>query len=495
MFATNNLSQIESQAMTALAVGGQIANLLAPSAATSAAVSDILSAAGDVVQIVNTANAVLSTFTSAINDPITSAFSTGQPYGGTFITTPTITQILPVNFDQALRTSTQALSQISPPQITALSAQTGTMITNDADLATAMGISFSNTTNTFKIPFSSNLSDSSTITPYTTASTIIPQTIVIPPITAQPNISMLSSFVSSVAPSFPNTPGIAGVASSVWVDHLGSATSNTGTPVTGVPSSISTGVYSDITSMASQHVALTPTSVVDYSDQQNTFNTTVALAIDNGLVSVLSDLLSSSMVTDETRQVMINRLDSVSRRGDVTMLNYMVTYLNSYTTIPNDESLVATTMSNLRPSDETKMTSPQNTSFYNSALGTTNSGYYTGVAGGLSTFPTPVSPMAQSGVTSTSPIASVPDPLPIVTASGIPITTTTTPLTASQLTNQISTLLTTLGRTPQQIFSQNTGGSVFNGQPLLNASLIRQSNQTVTQSLLDPTTTQMAMMF
>ena len=119
--ALTNLSGVESQALSALAAGKKVVNLLSPGGATGAAVSDILKAAGSVVQLVNTAEAALATFKTHTNDPITSAFSSGQPYGGTFITSPIVSQITPASLDQSSSSTTQNLSQISQQQQTALS--------------------------------------------------------------------------------------------------------------------------------------------------------------------------------------------------------------------------------------------------------------------------------------------------------------------------------------------------------------------------------------
>lgn len=439
---STNLTAIESQALTALAAGGRVANLLSPSGATNAAVKDILAAAGDVVSLVNTANAVLSTFTSPINDPIGSTFSQGQPYGGTFITSPTITQLTPVDFSSLASASTQVLSLLSLAQQAALSAQTGITLTTDADLAAAMALQFSQIQSNYKLSFSINLADDSAITPAVSSDTTTPTTTVaIQPLTLQPNVTALSNFVSQISGSFPNTPGVAGVAASIWVDGLGVSVSPTGSPISGVPSGIDSGVYSDITN-ASSGITSTPSiSVVDYSYQQNQFNFVVALAIDNGLTETLSSLLTTSMKTPATTQVIKNRLQSVAQRGDAAMLNSMLTSLGT-NNIPNPIALMTTLLLNLNPSDQTTNTTPLN-----------------------------------------------------ITASGIQLTTTTTPMTTSELLSYIEAMLALVGTTINDICTQNTCNDVFCGQRLLNVSMIKGINKQIIEELLDTATVEMAYMF
>ena len=434
-FATNNLTQVEARALTALAAGGQLANLLAPSAATSAAVSDILAAAGEVVSLVNTANAALSTFAAAINDPITTSFSNGQPYGGTFITSPTVTQITPVNFNQILSSSTQTLAQISAEQIAALSAQTGVIINTDADLAAAMAVVFANTAAEFKLSFSINLSDTAAITPLVHVPISVSRVVSIPPLTAKPNIAALSNFITTIASSFPNTPGIAGVAASIWVDNLGVAVNVFGASAIGVPPKIDRGVYGDISGVAGGITDTVPISLVDYSFQQNQFNLTVALAIDHGMTTTLMSLLGSSLVTPATYQAIKNRLSSVASRGDAAMLSAMFIVLG-VNNIPNPLAILTTLISSLGSNNQT-----------------------------------------------------------VFAASGITISTTTNNLTTGQIISYITTMLTLTGLTANDIFQQSTCDSVLCSQSLFNVELIKGSDAAIVAGLLDDITIKMASMF
>ena len=440
MLAPTNLTAVESKALSALAAGGRVANLLSPGGATSAAVGDILAAAGEVVSLINTVDSALATFTSPINDPIGSSFSSGQPYGGTFITSPTVTQLTPVNFNQTSSSSTQNLSQLSSAQQAALSARTGVTLTTDADLATAMATLFSQTQANAKLAFSIDLTDTSAIVPPTTTTNTPTSTVTIPPLTRQPDVNALSNFISQVVGSFPNTPGIAGVAASIWVDGLGVSVDSTGAPITGIPSGISSGIYADITGSASGMTGATPVTIVDYSQQQNQFNLVVALAIDNGLIGTFTSLLGTSMTNSATTQVIKNRLSSVAQRGDAAMLSAMFTALG-VNNIPSAVTLITSLLTSLNPSDQ---------------------------SGGA---------------------------LPTITASGIPLTTTTTPITTTALIAFINAMLALVGTTIQAICSQNTCNSVFCSQTLLNAPMIRAINRKVITELLGSTVVEMAYMF
>ena len=171
---TTNLTLSESQALSALVTGGRVANLITPGGAVNAAVNDILSAAGGVISLVNTANSALSSFARvAINDPITTSYSTGQPYGGTFITSPTTALMTQVDFNQSLISSTQALSQLSLAQQIALSAQTGTVLNNDADLSAALAVQFSSYQSNLKLSFSINLSNDINFVPITDRKSVV----------------------------------------------------------------------------------------------------------------------------------------------------------------------------------------------------------------------------------------------------------------------------------------------------------------------------------
>lgn len=440
MINPSNLTAIESKALSALAAGGRVANLLSPGGATSAAVGDILAAAGSVVQLVNTVDAALASFISPINDPIGSSFSSGQPYGGTFITSPTITQLTPVNFNQSSSSSTQNLSQLSRAQQTALSARTGVSLTTDADLAAAMATLFSQAQVNFKLAFSIDLKNTAAIIPPSPATTAPTTTVAIPPLTPRPNIKALSDFISQVIGSFPNTPGIEGVAASIWVDGLGISVSATGTPIAGIPSGISNGIYADITGSAHSVTGSTPVTIVDYSQQQNRFNLVVALAIDNGLSGTLTSLLGTSMTSPVTIQVIKNRLSSVAQRGDAAMLSTMFTALGVHN-IPNAVVLLSSLLMSLNPSDHPGKTPPT------------------------------------------------------ITASGIVLTTTTPPLPMTALLSFIEAMLTLVGTTIGAICSQNTCDSVFCSQPLLNVDMIKSINRKVITSLLGSVVVDMACMF
>lgn len=438
----NNLSVVQQQALSAVASGQRVVNMLTPGGAARSSVGDILAAATNVVQFVNTANAALSNFRTFTNDPITTSFSTGQPYPGAFITSPTVTQLTPVNFSQLLSATTQTLSQLSAAQQAAITGRTGVILTTDADLATAMASMFNQLQSNSTLAFSVDLANTTSFVPITPQIVTTPTTISIPPLTMSPDMVALSNFVSSISASFPNTPGIEGVAASVWVGNLGVSVSDTGVPYAGVPSSISSGLYNDITTLAGTFApSTTPITIVDYSFQQNQFNVLVAAAIDNGLSSTLSTLMATPLATTVTTQVIKNRLSSVALRGDASMLSVLFTTLG-VNDIPNAHSLLAMLLGNLQPSDQVS---------------------------GKST--------------------------PKVTASGIPLTTTTTSMTTAQMIVTIQAMLTQTGVTIQQICSQNTCNSVFCSQNLLNIPLIKSINTKVIEALLDTTTVQMALMF
>lgn len=436
-----NLKSAEQLALSALAQGGRVANLLAPGGAVGAAVGDILSAAGDVVKLVNTVDTTLASFTSSLNDPIKNLFSKVQPYAGTFITSPTVAQLTRIDFSQLLSSTTNAISNIASGQLSALAGRTGISINTDADLSTAMGTLFTQTTDNLKAAFSVNLSDITSIIPTSVTSTLS-QIVSIPPLTEVPDINQLSSFVSQVSKSFPNISGIEGVAASIWSNGLGNAVDTTGNSIPGIPSNIDRGVLSDITGSISNITGTTLPSTTDYAFQQNKFNLTTALSVDNGLSGSLSTLLSSGNGTDETTQVIKNRLDSVAQRGDASMLGTMFTSLGQ-NDIPDATSHITTLLQNVAPVDYMNTTTP-----------------------------------------------------PTIVASGIPITTTVTPQKSTDILNSVNTLCELGGTTINNICTQNTGNNItFGGQSLLNAPLMKSMNRGILSSLTDPTVVNMAHMF
>ena len=512
--ASTNLSAIEGAALSAVASGARAVSMLAPVGAIGAAVGDILSAAGDVVDFVNTAEAALASFISPINDPIRVAFSVGQPHGGVFITAPTVTNVVPVNFSASLSISTSLVSRFSAAQLLALAARVavgefigpisisaGISITTDAELSIAMALMFSQIQVNLKLGFSIDISDDSiilplvaseslsftvttngittttatseTITPtsvtiitsglsntngttvsvsnttistttsnyyQTTNTTVVFTTVVIPPISLSPNVAALSAFVAGIAGSFPNIPGIEGVAASIWTDNLNTSTGDSGSPITGVPSNIPSGVYNDITTITNNIISVSPITVVDYSYQQNQFNLIVALSIDNSLGTTLASLLGSSLVTSTTTKIIKNRLKSVAQRGDVVMLNTLITLLGQ-TGIPDPTSLLITLLTNLNPSDQPIRTATK------------------------------------------------------TIASGITITTTTTPLTTAQMIASLNTILASLNMTIQELCCLNTCNSIFCSQSLLNVPFIKSMNRAVLEGLLGTEPVDMAYMF
>lgn len=425
--------------------------LLSASGVVSATVGDILAAASDVQTIENTANSVLSAFVSAINDPIQTSFSQGQQYSGTFITAPTV-QLTPLSLTTtALSTSTEALSQLSCAQIEALAARTGIDIISDTDLAEATAFLFNELSTIASLAFSIALDDScicgctAVTSTTTTTEDTTETTYTIPSITTtadQTTQTALASFISSTIGSFPNTPSFTAVATSVWVEGLSVSTDTSGSVISGVPQTLSNATYTDISTQTTALVpSSTPVTLIDYSTQQNLLNTTLALAIDNGLTETVTDLMGSSLVTPVSTQVIKNRLGSVAARGDTTMFNTLVNILGA-SNVANQQSLLSTLIGSLTPTDLT--TDSNSTVFY---------------------------------------------------AGGSVITTNTNQKTLAELIADVNTVLTTLDLTIEEVFSQNTCSSVFCSQSLLNIPLMLTANQTVLSSLFSSTTVQMANMF
>lgn len=427
------------------------ASLLAPSGVVSAGVSDLLAAATDVTAIANTANAVLADFLAPITDPIQVAFSQGQPYSGTFITSPTTTLVPLALTTPTTTASTSALSALTCEQISALEARIGSLIATDADLASAMASLFSEFSTIQTLAFSIALDlacpcGCDEFTAVTTAtSTIVSYTYSIASITSTLTASAadgLSDFISAIASIYPNTLGIAGVAASVYTSNLGLSVSSSGSTIAGIPQNIAAGIYNDITTNAANlQPTLTPVAVTDYSYQQNLLNTTVALSIDNGLVDTFTGLMTSSMVTPVTTQVILNRLGSVAARGDTAMFLAMAQQLGT-TNVPNAASLLATLTASANPTDQAR--SLPNIQF---------------IAGGL------------------------------------PIVTNTNIKSLSGIASDLTAIQTALGLTTQNVFTQNTCDSVFCSQSLWNVNLMKAASPAVLSSLMDPTTVAMANMF
>ncbi len=489
-----------STQLAAIEAAARNSNLLSPAGAIGAAVGDVLAAAANIPALINTANAALSTFALPTNDPLTTAFSTGQPYGGAFITSPTITQMTPVDFSSILTASTSALAQLLPAQIAALAVQTGITIATDADLALAMAAVFVNVQRNLQLAFETDISlvgniNGTSNTQAELIADVIPgvttqqlsftnsagnpvvatvpisggsvgsltltgvgavpssyTTVAIPPLTLAPNLTALALFITSLLPSFPNIPGLPGVAASVWVDNLGVSVDSTGAAINGVPPMIPVGVLTDIATNATAVAAVTPPAPTNYAQTQNYFNTVVALAIDNGVVSMLPTLLASASTTATTRQVVQNRLPSVAQRGDSAMLSTLIGILGA-TAVASPLALMTTLITHA------------NTPTTSSAALTTANGIV--VPGG--------------GV--------------LTLASGMPIGTNMTQVADNVLANTITTLLATLGLTNQVIFIQNTCDSVMCGLNLINVALVTKAHPASAVALLDSTTVAMAGMF
>jgi hypothetical protein len=422
------------------AAQGQVAALLSPNGVVGSAVTDILAAADTAVAIADTANAVLSDFKAIMNDPIQISFSEGQPYSGTFITAPTVA-LMPLSLSlSSLASSTIGVALLSAAQIAVLAARTGIDILNDVDLATAMASLFTEYTSNVSVSFSIDLTDSSGFAAVTYADTT-DEEYAVPVISINPTEN-LTYFVASISSSFPNTPGIAGVAASVWVDGLGISVSISGETVPGVPYGIDSGVYADITSQALSLVpTATPVALVDYSYQQNYLNVVVALSIDNGLVDTFNQLMGSSMVTAVTTQVIINRLGSVAARGDTSMLLAMITVIGP-SNVPNSLALQSSLITALQPTDVT-------TTYKN----------------------------------------------PTFTAAGVTLTTNANAKDLAGTVTDVQAIGTALGTTIQNVFSQNTCSSEFCSQQLWNVPMMKAANQTILAALADPTTIKMANMF
>lgn len=470
------ISQAETNISLALTeANSKVKNLLSPSGAVGATVDDILTAASDVALVANTANAILSDFLSPTNDPIQTSFSNGQPYAGTFITAPTVL-LTPLSLaSQLVSSSTSALSLLACGQIEALAERVGFAILNDLGLAQAMSFLFNEVSTIANLAFSIALDvecicGCTEVTPFYYPANDTSVTYAIPSITPNPNTENLSAFVSTISSSFPNTPAIGAIAESVWVDGYGVSVGTGGTPISGVPQNIDNGVYNDINnSVAGLIPGSNPVVLVDYSYQQNLLNTVLALAIDNGLIATITELLASDMATAVSIQVILNRLGSVAARGDTALFLALITALGA-TNIPNKTVLVSNLIASLQPTDL-----PSNTS--SNGLGTTT--------GSISSNGT-----STAGTTGSSGIGSV-----IFMIGSTTINTSTNAKTLAELVSDINAILILLGLTIQEVFSQSTCDSVFCSQSLLNVKRMSAANQTVLEALMPPTTVQMAQMF
>lgn len=420
----------------------RVSSLLSPSGIIGNAVSDILTVASDIASIENTANAALSSFISPTSDPIQSSFSRGQPYSGTFITSPTV-NLIPISLiDQALSSSTIGVALLSAVQIAALVARTGIDIVNDVDLANAMASIFTEFSNNRQLAFSVDLTNTQGFDTYN-YTTPVDNSYYIPLLTESPNTEDLIYFITSIAGMFSNTPGIEGVVASVWVDGLGISVTSNGTSAVDVPQNINNGLYTDITGSATGLIPTsTPIALVDYSYQQNLLNTTLALAIDNGLVSTVNDIMTSPLVTPVSYQIIKNRLQSVVLRGDTSMTIALINQLGP-TNVPDPKQLISTLMQYLFPND-----------VLNSKSSTT-----------------------------------------VFYANNTKITTNVSSKSLAELIADITSILTTLGITIEQVFSQNTCNSIFCSQSLLNVPMMKSANQQVIEALFTKSTVQMANMF
>lgn len=427
--------------ITGTAAGARIQALLSSSGAVGSTVTDILTAAEDVAAIADTANAALSTFQAAVSDPIQISFNAGQQYAGSFITAPTAALIPLEIAEQALASSTIGVALLSAAQIAALVVRTGITIVNDVDLARAMTALFQEHSTNLQIGFSINLYDSSAFTNYSYVPSVNNIYTIIP-LSPSPNIVSLTFFTGQVSGFFPNTPNIGGVIASVWVDGLGISVSSTGTDLVGIPGSVDPNLYADITGNATSFGAPTPTVTVDYSYQQNYFNTVIALSIDNGLSTTFTGLMSNALVNDTTRQVIKNRLPAVALRGDTGMLIAMIQALGT-TNVPNKTALLASIISSANPSDVPS--------------------------------------------TNTNPV--------VFYAGGSQITTTASQKTLADTITDLNTIATTLGVTAQEAFTQNTCDSILCSQSLLNVAMVKAANQKVLNQLFSPTIIAMANLF
>lgn len=429
----------------------KVNQLLSPSGAIGSAVGDILDAASDVALIEETAIAALSNVQSFINDPIQVSFSNGQPYSGAFITAPTA-QLMPMTLSPlTLAASTLALAALTCEEIAALAARVGFAILTDVDLALALAAQFEDLISILKSGFSINLlleclCGCEDVESYSYPTLDNTQYYYIPACTTfiqDPNA--LTSFVSTISSSFPNTPGISGIATSVWVEGLGVACNADGTPIAGIPSDIDAGTYNDIAnSLLGLAPSTTIATTVDYSHQQNLLNVTVALAIDNGLATIFTNLMTNGMVTLATTQVILNRLGSTAARGDTTMFLAMVTALGPANAPPDILALLAALIAGAKASNATNTNSTAPQKFY---------------------------------------------------AGGVLITTNTNTQTVTQIVDNINAILTLLGLTIQQVFNQSTCNSIICSSSLWNVHAIQAVSGPVMEALIDPVTVKMAKMF
>lgn len=501
---TSGLSDATSdaQSVESLVRQSQISSILAPSGVNNMNVGSILSAATNIGPISNTVNAGLSTFMGSVNDPIQKAFSTGQKYAGTFITSATavLTPLL-TDLDK-LFSSTIGVALLSVEQLAALVERFLIDIFTDVDLTKALVALFEEYTGNRSAGWGTDLNNTDSFNPYTYP-TITSTTYPISSITYNPNPTSLINFINQYAGNYPNTRNIGGIISSVWSDGLGTSVNSDGTPIPGISSELSPGVWSDVISNANTFSPSTPITQnpINYSNISNNFNTTTAIALDNGLTGVLPNLLSSPSVNENTINVIQNRIPSIANRGDTGLIAWTVSTLGP-SQIPNPQQVISGVVSNATPSDVvSSIPSPSVVSTINTLTNgqivngsvtnnnNTNSttSYNRVVFGNPANYTTSTNSEVNTTYQNKVPV--------VYQAGGSPIDTTVPNTTLAQIINNITIITTTLGITVPQAFSQNTCNSVMCNTNLINVSLVKLADPTVLAAVMDPTTVQMAYMF
>ena len=297
----------------------------------------------------------IANFQTNTPDPIASSFSNGAPNASTFITRPYVSQVQPANLSDQSNLSSDLLMLLECPALAALAVRAGLeAILTDADMLLAQAVMFEQLVANMLLGLAASLASPCGDPAAMEAIAFgnlpqIPQTIAL----ADQAVG-LANFISNAGSLFSpeNQAAFESVAAGVFVANMDSITDMNGVPIVGVNPDVPFSMYGDLTGLGVGFIpGMSITSAMDYLTQQNLFNCVLAMQIDNGMNSVVSQMCANTQWCNSTTVPMLkDRLVTASQSGNSTVAQTIINTIGPYN-VANPEEVVSNLITNGTSSD------------------------------------------------------------------------------------------------------------------------------------------------
>jgi hypothetical protein len=250
-----------------------------------------------------------------ISDPISASLAATPPgtasSANTFLTSPFVNQIQPINFSPTSNTAAINLAQTNPAQINSVSARLGiTPPTNDTALAALTQIAFTGAAALISGTTPSNQATLLTTTVLTPVSTI--------PIIS----SAQTAYIQNNSAILSDVPNISSILASNWDSSLPLAADAAGALISGMPGGTDPNIIAAIAGLATNTCGdYSIPTITSYASEQSLTNTLMSLILGGNLTAMFTPFAACpSLFTQPTQTLVAESLPATAAAGSAALV-------------------------------------------------------------------------------------------------------------------------------------------------------------------------------